>query len=85
MKAKKIGIFWENFEYGGVEKYLITLINNKEFKNDKFTIFTNSSNRAIINFKKSIKKKNTLNIIFYNSINQILIESFYLKVFFFFI
>ena len=83
MKAKKIGIFWENFEYGGVEKYLITLINNKEFKNDKFTIFTNSSNRAIINFKKSIKKKNTLNIIFYNSINQILIESFYLKVFFF--
>ena len=27
---KKIGIFWENFEYGGVETYLTTLINNEK-------------------------------------------------------
>ena len=51
---KKIGIFWENFEYGGVEKYLLTLLNNKRFKNYHVTIFTNSTNKVI----KSFRKKN---------------------------
>ena len=79
---KKIGIFWENFEYGGVSKYLITLINNKKFKNYKFTIITNSSNKALQNLRKKTKKKN-LNIILYRSINQIIIKNFFLKVIFF--
>ena len=54
---KKIGIFWENFEYGGVETYLTTLINNKKFKNYEFTVITNSSNKVIKDFKKNKEKK----------------------------
>lgn len=79
---KKIGIFWENFEYGGVETYLTTLINNEKFKNYKFTVITNSSNKVIKNFKKKIKRKN-FKIILYRSINQIIIKNFLIKLFFF--
>ena len=43
-------------EYGGVETYLTTLINNKKFKNYEFTVITNSSNKVIKDFKKIIKK-----------------------------
>ena len=79
---KKIGIFWENFEYGGVETYLTTLINNEKFKNYEFTVITNSSNKVIKNFKKKIKRKN-FTIILYRSINQIIIKNFLIKLFFF--
>ena len=79
---KKIGIFWENFEYGGVETYLTTLINNEKFKNYKFTVITNSSNKVIKNFKKKRNRKN-FKIILYRSINQIIIENFLIKLFFF--
>ena len=79
---KKIGIFWENFEYGGVETYLTTLINNEKFKNYEFTVITNSSNKVIKDFKKKIKRKN-FTIILYRSINQIIIKNFLIKLFFF--
>ena len=83
MKQKKIGIFWENFEYGGVEKYLVTLLNNKEFRNDKFTIFTNSTNKTIKNFRKKIKNKSQLNIILFRSINIIFFKNIIFKLIFF--
>ena len=80
---KKIGIFWENFEYGGVENYLITLINGKEFQDCEFTIFTNSTNKVIKNFKKNFKKKPSLNVVLYSSINQIIFRNLFAKILFF--
>ena len=48
MEKKKIGIFWENFEYGGVEKYLLTLLNNKRFKNFQITFLQIRQTRQLI-------------------------------------
>ena len=79
MEKKKIGIFWENFEYGGVEKYLLTLLNNKRFKNYHVTIFTNSTNKVIKSFRKKIRNKANLEIVLYNSINVIFFNNIFLK------
>ena len=46
--------FLGKFRICGVEKYLLTLLNNKRFKNYHVTIFTNSTNKVI----KSFRKKN---------------------------
>ena len=48
----KIGILWENFEVGGVTTHIESLINDKIFKNYEFTIFTNSTNKAVSILKK---------------------------------
>ncbi len=85
MKTKKIGIFWENFDYGGVEKYLLTLLNNKEFKNYKFTIFTNTTNKTIRSFRKKIINKSRIDIILYRSINIIFFKNVIIKLIFFII
>lgn len=83
MKTKKIGIFWENFEYGGVEKYLLTLLNNKRFKYYHVTIFTNSTNKVIKSFRKKIRNKAHLEIVLYNSINVIFFNNIFFKIIFF--
>ena len=83
MEKKKIGIFWENFEYGGVEKYLLTLLNNKRFKNYHVTIFTNSTNKVIKSFRKKIRNKANLEIVLYNSINVIFFNNIFFKIIFF--
>ena len=54
MAAVLVAIFWEKFDYGGVGTYLITLLNNKRFKNFQITIFTNTTNKAI---NKSFRKE----------------------------
>ena len=79
---KKIGIFWENFEYGGVPNYLITLLNNKRLKNFQITIFTNTTNKAIKSFRKEIGNKIDLKIVVYKSINVIFFKNIIFKIIF---
>lgn len=50
----KIGILWENFEFGGVTSHLQNFLNDKTFKKDKFIILTNKNNKAV----PFLKKKN---------------------------
>jgi glycosyltransferase involved in cell wall biosynthesis len=83
MKKKKIGIFWENFDYGGVGTYLITLLNNKRFKNFQITIFTNTTNKAINkSFRKEVGNKIDLKIVEYKSINVIFFKNIIFKIIF---
>ena len=54
----KIGILWENFEYGGVTTHLENLLNDKIFSNTDFVIFTNNTNKAKQILKKKLNQKN---------------------------
>ena len=70
----KIGILWENFEFGGVTSHLVNLLNDKSFKSYEFTIFTNKTNKAVSilskrlnNSKIKFKYFNSLNVIFLNN------------------
>ena len=65
----KIGILWENFEVGGVTTHIESLINDKIFKNYEFTIFTNSTNKAVSILKRKVKSHN-VNFKYYNSLNK---------------
>ena len=56
----KIGILWENFEIGGVTTHLENLLNNKAFKDFKFVVITNKTNKA----SKILKIKPVQNIDF---------------------
>ena len=60
---KTIAFFWENYEFGGVSTNLASLINSKKFRKKKISIFSNKSNKALIRFKKLIKKPNKIKII----------------------
>ena len=53
----KIGILWENFEYGGVTTHLENLLNDKIFSNTDFVIFTNNTNKAKQILKKKLNQK----------------------------
>ena len=48
----RIGILWENFEYGGVTTHLENLLNDKIFCKTEFVIFTNKTNKARFILKK---------------------------------
>ena len=48
----RVGVIWENFQFGGVTTHLENLINNKIFKNYEFVIFTNKTNKAVFKLKK---------------------------------
>ena len=50
---ENITIVMENLEYGGATTHLISLINNKRFKKNKFTIITNKNNFATKNILNS--------------------------------
>lgn len=78
----KIGILWENFEFGGVTSHLQNFLNNKTFKKDKFIIFTNKNNKAIPFLKKKIKSAN-IKFEYYNSINVLFFDNYILKISFF--
>lgn len=52
----KIGILWENFEFGGVTSHLVNLLNDKAFKSYEFTIFTNKTNKAVSILSKRLNK-----------------------------
>lgn len=77
----RIGILWENFEFGGVTSHLENLLNNKAFKNYKFTIFTNSTNKAVPILKKKLNNSK-IKFKYFNSLNVIFFENFILKTIF---
>ncbi len=58
----KIGILWENFEFGGVTSHLQNFLNNKTFKKDKFIILTNKNNKAVPFLKKKKLKAQISNL-----------------------
>ena len=78
----KIGILWENFEYGGVTTHLENLLNDKIFSNTDFVIFTNNTNKAKQILKKKIKSKKC-KFYYYNSLNVIYFNNKLMKIFYF--
>jgi len=81
---RKITVVMENFKYGGATTHLLSLINNKKFKNTKFTIITNKSNNAAKSILKSCNKKK-VQIIYYHTLNVTSVKSNFLKLLFFLI
>jgi len=59
-------IYYEQFSFGGVDKHLYELINNWPNKRDFFTIITNQNNKGFKRIKTLLKKK-TIKIIYFNS------------------
>ena len=53
----KIGIFWEQFEWGGVESHIKYLLDDWKNTNDEFIIYHNEKNKGAIRLKNEIKKK----------------------------
>ena len=78
----KIGILWENFEIGGVTTHLENLLNNKAFKNFKFVVITNETNKASKILKKRLTNKN-VEFNYYNSLNVIYFQNILIKIVFF--
>jgi glycosyltransferase involved in cell wall biosynthesis len=79
-KIKKIAVVMENISYGGATTHLINLLNSSKFRNYEILIITNKTNNA----KKEILKlsKNKLvNLSTYNSLNAILVNNYFLKIF----
>ena len=81
---ENITIVMENLEYGGATTHLISLINNKRFKKNKFTIITNKNNFATKNILNSCDMKN-LRFIYYHSFNLNHFKNIFLKSLFFFV
>ena len=77
-KIKKVVILMENLLYGGVTTHLINLINSKKFKDVEFTIITNTTNAAINHLIRSCDK-NKIKIIYYLSLNNLILNNFLLK------
>ena len=80
---ENITIVMENVEYGGATTHLISLIKNKRFKKNKFTIITNKNNFATKNILNSCDMKN-LRFIYYHSFNLNHFKNIFLKSLFFF-
>ena len=78
---KTIAFFWENYEFGGVSTNLASLINSKDFRKKKIIIFSNKSNKALLRFKKLIKKPKKVKIITFKNYLDLNIESKILKLF----
>ena len=78
----KIGILWENFEFGGVTTHLENLLNNKVFKNFQFVIITNKTNKASKILKKRLTNKK-VEFKYYNSLNVIYFQNKLIKITFF--
>ena len=57
-KNFKIGIFWEQFDWGGVDSHIKYLLNDWEKNEDQFIIYHNNKNKGAIRLKNEIKRKN---------------------------
>lgn len=59
MKKKhlKIGIFWEQFEWGGVDTHLKYLLESWENNDDEIIIYHNSNNKGALRLKKELSLK----------------------------
>lgn len=53
----KVGFFTQNNKRGGLDTFLINLINFWPKKNDNIFIFYNKSHKGIVDYKKKIKRK----------------------------
>ena len=62
----KILIFYEQFSWGGVDKYLVELINNWPNNKDELIIVTNENNVGFNKIKKTFKRK-SIKYFFFNS------------------
>tara|TARA_Y100001970_G_scaffold237025_1_gene297197 strand:- start:565 stop:1770 length:1206 start_codon:yes stop_codon:yes gene_type:complete len=66
-KKLKIGMFWEQYEYGGVDSHIKYLIENWENKDDNFIIYHNKNNEGANRLKKELNGQN----IFFKEFNSI--------------
>lgn len=55
----KIALFTENFYQGGLDTYIITLINNWPIKEDEFILICNKMHPGISRYEKEIERKTT--------------------------
>ena len=82
---KTIHFFYQNTKKGGVDTFLINLINNWPQKKIRFTVYVNKSHPGIKNLKKQIKRN--FKVINYNFLlsqdldkyNFFLLNSFFIK------
>jgi glycosyltransferase involved in cell wall biosynthesis len=84
-KVKKIGILWEQTQYGGVDSYLAYLLSTRVFDNIEIVLFTNTSNQGFSRLQKILKKKfpdkNRLKeVILFRSLNSIQSNFFLFKI-----
>lgn len=90
IKEMKICILTENYYRGGLDTFIINLINNWPDKNDEFVIICNKSHPGLYDIKKKIKNKIELieyNFFFTNEISNgfsknIILRSFPARAFF---
>ncbi len=54
----KIGIFWEQYEYGGVDSHIKYLLEGWENDEDEFVIYYNADNQGLARLRNEIKHKN---------------------------
>lgn len=59
-KNFKIGIFWEQFEWGGVDTHIKYLLEGWVNNQDEFVIYYNKGNKGAIRFKNETDKKNII-------------------------
>ena len=75
----KIAFFTENSYMGGLDTYIITLINNWPNKNDQFILICNKTHPGIERYEKEIKRD--IEFIWHNHLHINFFNSWILKVF----
>ena len=66
-QIKRIAIVWESVTGGGVNSYLVYLLQSKAFFEKQITIFTNSTNEGAKFLIKDLEQQKNIKFIFYNS------------------
>tara|TARA_E500000178_G_scaffold215094_1_gene212430 strand:+ start:3601 stop:4809 length:1209 start_codon:yes stop_codon:yes gene_type:complete len=82
-KIKSIAIVWEQIDWGGVDSYLLYLLNNEKFKQIDVTIFSNENNKGLKRFVK-LNKNLSVKIVKYKSLLNLELKNTLLKKFYFF-
>ena len=69
---QNIGIFWEQEEWGGVDSYLLNLINSSSFEKKNIVIFSNKNNKGIQRIYKNLNndKVKVVNFFSFNLISS---------------
>ena len=69
---KNIGIFWEQEEWGGVDSYLLNLINSSSFEKKNIVIFSNRNNKGLQRIYKNLNndKVKVVNFFSFNLISS---------------
>ena len=77
MNNLKITIIWESQVWGGVDNYLLYLLQNWPNKKDKFTIIANSKSKGLENFKSMISDQIEIKYFYIDHILNIEVNKFY--------